>query len=85
MSCKSLVPSKAYTYELSEGAVVVIDTKGADCRIKAMDGNVNIAVNANAAQQEAYVLSAGETITFCGKLYLSGNNSRVCAMMYTKL
>ncbi len=85
MSCKSLVPSKAYTYELSKGAVTVIDTKGADCRIKALDSEVNVAVSPNGAQEEAYILSAGETITFCGKLYLSGDNGRVCAIMYTTL
>ncbi len=85
MSCKSFVPSKAYTYELSEGKVTVIDTKGAQCRIKALDGNVNVAVNPYATEQEIYILSSGETICFCGKLYLTGDNCRVCTIMYTTL
>ena len=83
MSCKSIIPSKTFSYTLSADAVTVLDTKGCECLLKAISGEVLVFANPDNGENGFYTLDAGETITFCGKLYVKGNGSKVCGMMYT--
>lgn len=85
MNCKSLIPSGAFSVTLSKDTKSELDTKGANMLIKALTGSVSITLRPWDSQEQAYTLSEGETMTFCGKLYLSGNGSVVTGMMFTTL
>lgn len=83
MSCKSRIPSKTFSYTLSAGTAKELDTKGCDCLLKAVSGEVMVFVKNDNSEDGYYTLGTGETFTFCGKLYVEGNGSKVCGMMYT--
>ena len=83
MSCKSVIPSKTFSYTLSADAVTVLDTKGCECLLKCVSGQVSVFAKNDNSENGFYTLDAGETITFCGKLYLKGEDAKVCGMMYT--
>jgi histidinol-phosphate/aromatic aminotransferase/cobyric acid decarboxylase-like protein len=40
MSCKSVIPSKTFSYTLSADQATELDTKGCECLLKAMSGKV---------------------------------------------
>ena len=83
MSCKSVIPSKTFSYTLSADQATELDTKGCECLLKAMSGKVLVFAKNDNSENGFYTLDAGETITFCGKLYLKGEGTKVCGMMYT--
>ena len=85
MSCKSIIPSKAFTWTLLNDTTTVLDTQGRDCRLKALNGSVNLTLHPQDNEEQKYTLSEGETITFCGKLYLAGKDSVVTGLLYTTL
>ena len=84
-NCKSIIPTKALKGTLTDGEKLLIDTKGTNCLIKALSGKVNLFIRESDMDASCYVLSEGETLDLCGKLYLSGNQSEFCAMMFTTL
>ena len=81
MSCKSIKPSKTFSMTVDDN-MTELDTKGCDCRLKALGGEVYVYSSPNNAEMDCYTLFVGETVTFCGKLYLNGDGE-VCGMMYT--
>ena len=83
MSCKSIIPSKTFSMTLSADTATELDTKGCECLLKCMSGKTLAFAKTDNSENGFYTLDAGETITFCGKLYLKGDSAKVCGMMYT--
>ena len=67
MKGNCIIPDRIENVGLISGVDFVVDTKGLCCRMKASGGDVIVSMKENGL--EGWLLSDGEELDFCGRLY----------------
>jgi len=86
MNYTEIIPAGTKAYTITVGSRL-IDTNGLCCRLLAENNGVYITTSSSVSQSDAYLVKTGETLDFCGKIYISSasDSSTVRLMFYQTL
>lgn len=80
------IPDEIKNVSIAPGNEVLVDTKGLDCILAPEGGNIYVSLVKNAAADARFPLCSGQSLDFCGKLYVgSESGASVGCLFYRTL